>query len=272
MTNSPRRRGRHDCSRHHFGKDTRVDILMVMTSHDRLGDSGAKTGIWLEEFAAPYYIFTDAKAAITLASPKGGRPPIDPDSEKAVAQTAATNRLCSDDDALKALGATITLADLDSAAPFSAIFYVGGHGPMWDLAEGEHSIALLEDATRRGIPIGAVCHGPAAFRHVLRPDGEPLVCGRAVTGFSNREEEANGTVDVVPFLLEDMLVENGGLYTSAPDWQPHVEHDGSLITGQNPASSEATARQLLAVIDVRKVLAPVDPGPVIQSEPTLTGR
>lgn len=166
----------------------------------------------------------------------------------------------------------MALASLRSAAEYDAVFIVGGHGPMWDLAEDEHAIALLEDAARRRIPIGAVCHGPAAFRHVRGADGEPLVCGKAVTGFSNREEEANGTLDVVPFLLEDMLVESGGLYSSAPDWQPHVEHDGLLITGQNPASSEATARQLLALVDVTKVLAPVDPGPIVQTEPTLTGR
>jgi putative intracellular protease/amidase len=222
-----------------------MKILMILTSHDELGDTGEKTGFWLEEFAAPYYVFKDAGAEITLASPAGGQPPLDPKSDAPDAQTAATKRFKDDTDSQKALATTHKLAEV-TPSRFDAVFYPGGHGPMWDLAESKTSIALIEAAIADGKPVAAVCHAPAVLRHVKGPDGAPLVEGKKVTGFSNSEEEAVGLTDVVPFLLEDMLAEQGGTYSKGEDWASYVLEDGLLITGQNPASSEEAAKKLLA--------------------------
>jgi putative intracellular protease/amidase len=224
-----------------------MKILMVLTSHDRLGDTGHATGFWLEEFASPYYVLNDAGAELTLASPMGGQPPVDPKSEAEDAQTAATRRFEADDDARSALAATVPLSTVD-VGEFDAVFYPGGHGPLWDLAEDADSIALIEGAIASGKPVAAVCHAPAVLRHVKDSAGAPLVRGKRVTGFSNTEEAAVGLTDVVPFLLEEMLRGNGGDYRRAEDWNSHVEHDGLLITGQNPASSDATAEALLAAL------------------------
>lgn len=225
-----------------------MKILMILTSHDELGDTGEKTGFWLEEFAAPYYVFKDAGADITLASPAGGQPPLDPKSDTADAQTDATKRFKDDTDSQKALATTHKLAEV-TPSRFDAIFYPGGHGPMWDLAESETSIALIENAIADGKPVAAVCHAPAVLRHVKGRDGAPLVKGKKVTGFSNSEEDAVGLKDVVPFLLEDMLAEKGGIYSKGEDWASYVLEDGLLITGQNPASSEEAAKKLLAKLD-----------------------
>jgi putative intracellular protease/amidase len=224
-----------------------MKILMVLTSHDRLGDTGQPTGFWLEEFAAPYYVFKDAGAQITLASPKGGQPPLDPKSDDPSAQTDATRRFAADAAARAALANTLTL-DAVRAEDFDALFYPGGHGPLWDLAEDPHSAALIERFQALGKPVGAVCHAPAVLRHVKGADGQPLVNGRQVTGFSNSEEAAVQLSDVVPFLVEDMLKANGGHYSSAADWHSHVAVDGLLVTGQNPASSEASAAALLKLL------------------------
>lgn len=222
-----------------------MKILMILTSHDELGDTGEKTGFWLEEFAAPYYVFKDAGADITLASPAGGQPPLDPKSDVPDAQTEATKRFKDDPDSQKALATTHKLDEV-TPSRFDAVFYPGGHGPMWDLAENKTSIELIENAIADGKPVAAVCHAPAVLRHVKGPDGEPLVKGKKVTGFSNSEEEAVGLTDIVPFLLEDMLAEQGGTYSKGEDWAPYVLEDGLLITGQNPASSEEAAKMLLA--------------------------
>lgn len=224
-----------------------MKILMILTSHDQLGDTGHATGFWLEEFAAPYYVLRDAGAELTLASPKGGRPPVDPKSEADDAQTPATRRFEDDDDARAALADTVALTGVD-VTDFDAVFYPGGHGPLWDLAEDTDSIALIEHAVAMGKPVAAVCHAPAVLRHVKDAAGVPLVRGKRVTGFSNTEEAAVGLTDVVPFSVEDMLVGNGGDYRRTEDWNSHVERDGLLITGQNPASSEATAEALLAAL------------------------
>ncbi|WP_250464928.1 type 1 glutamine amidotransferase domain-containing protein [Microbulbifer litoralis] len=221
-----------------------MKILMVLTSHDQLGDTGNKTGFWLEEFAAPYYIFKDAGAEITLVSPKGGQPPLDPKSDDPDAQTDATRRFRDDREAQQALANTERLADV-KAEDFDGVFYPGGHGPLWDLAEDRDSVALIESFIGADKPVAAVCHAPGVLRHVNTANGEPLVSGRKVTGFSNSEEEAVGLTDVVPFLVEDMLRQKGGHYSSGDDWSSHVLTDGLLITGQNPASSEDTARALL---------------------------
>ena len=223
-------------------------ILMVLTSHDQLGDTGHKTGFWLEEFAAPYYVFKDAGCQVTLASPAGGQPPLDPKSDAPEFQTAATHRFRADDEAVAALAATLPLAQVRLEA-FDAVFYPGGHGPLWDLAEDPHSIALIEQALSAGKPLAAVCHAPGIFRHTRRPDGAPLVQGLQVTGFSNSEEAAVQLTDVVPFLVEEMLQGHGALYSKGADWLPYVQRDGLLITGQNPASSELTAQTLLASLD-----------------------
>ncbi len=220
---------------------------MVLTSHDQLGDTGDKTGFWLEEFAAPYYVFHEAGAAITLASPKGGMPPLDPRSDAEDAQTPATRRFKGDAAAQAALAATLPLAQID-AASFDAVFFPGGHGPMWDLAESADARRLIEAFAADDRPIAAVCHAPAVFRHTRAADGASLVSGRRVTGFTNTEEDGVGLRDVVPFLLEDMLKTNGGAYEKGPDWKPFVVRDGNLITGQNPASSEAAARELLEAL------------------------
>jgi putative intracellular protease/amidase len=224
-----------------------VKILVVLTSHDKLGDTGKKTGFWLEELAAPYYAFVDAGAELTLASPKGGQPPLDPKSSDPASQTEATRRFEADAAAVKALAHTKKLADV-SIKDFDAVFYPGGHGPLWDLAGDPASIALIENAIKAGKPVGAVCHAPAVLRDVKGADGKPLVNGKAVTGFSNAEEAAVGLTQVVPFLVEDMLKAKGGKYSKAADWQSHVETDGLLVTGQNPASSEAAAHALLKLL------------------------
>lgn len=224
-----------------------MKILMVLTSHDKLGDTGEATGFWLEEFAAPYYVLSDAGAELTLASPKGGQPPVDPKSEAEDAQTPATRRFGADDAARAALADTVALSDVD-VADFDAVFYPGGHGPLWDLAEDADSIALIEKAVGTGKPVAAVCHAPAVLRHVKDSAGRELVRGKRVTGFSNTEEAAVGLTDVVPFAVEEMLRGNGGDYRRAEDWNSHVERDGLLITGQNPASSEATAQALLEAL------------------------
>jgi len=221
-----------------------MNILMVLSSHDKLGDTGRKTGFWLEEFAAPYYVFTDAGAQVTLVSPKGGQPPLDPKSDEPEAQTDSTRRFKADDAAQSALAHTDKLADV-SGDDFDAVFYPGGHGPLWDLAEDKKSIRLIEATIAAGKPVAAVCHAPAVLRHVRGGDGSPLVKGRKVTGFTNSEEAAVQLSAIVPFLVEDMLIEKGGDYSKAADWQPHVVRDGLLITGQNPASSEAAAVSLL---------------------------
>ena len=222
-------------------------ILMVLTSHDRLGDTGQKTGFWLEEFAAPYYAFVDAGAQVTLASPKGGQPPIDPKSDAPDAQTDATRRFAADPPAQQALASTLAL-DKVRAEDFDALFYPGGHGPLWDLAEDPRSVALIERFDALGKPLGAVCHAPAVLRDARGTDGAPLVNGRAVTGFSSTEEDAVQLTVVVPFLVEEMLVANGGQYSRSADWQSHVAVDGRLVTGQNPASSEAAAQALLKLL------------------------
>ncbi|HEV7228917.1 type 1 glutamine amidotransferase domain-containing protein [Brevundimonas sp.] len=224
-----------------------MKILMVLTSHDLLGDTGKKTGFWLEEFAAPYYALKDAGAQIVLASPRGGQPPLDPKSDEPDAQTAATERFKQDEAAQQALASTTPLADVD-ASDFDAVFYPGGHGPLWDLAEDATSIALIEAFARADKPIGAVCHAPGVLKSVRGPDGELLVKGRRVAGFTNSEEEAVGLTDVVPFLVEDMLKTNGGDYTRGPDWVSHVVADGKLVTGQNPASSESVAEELVKLL------------------------
>lgn len=224
-----------------------MKILMVLTSHDKLGDTGKKTGFWLEEFAAPYYVFKDAGADITLASPKGGQPPLDPTSDAEDAQTEATKRFKGDEAAQKELANTTVLSKV-SAEGFDAIFYPGGHGPLWDLAEDADSKALIETFATSDRPIGAVCHAPAVFKHPKGPDGKSLVAGRTVTGFTNTEEAAVGLTDVVPFLVEDMLKSNGGAYEKGADWASFVVTDGKLVTGQNPASSEEAARKLLSLL------------------------
>ena len=219
-------------------------ILMVLTSHDQLGDTGKKTGFWLEEFAAPYYVFKDAGAKITLASPLGGQPPLDPKSDDAQAQTEATQRFKADPTAQAALASTLRLADI-SAADFDAVFYPGGHGPLWDLAEDSASIALIEAMLAASKPVAAVCHAPGVLRHAKDSNGNSVLRNRSVTGFANSEEAAVGLTAIVPFLIEDMLQQNGGHYSKLADWQPYVVTDGLLITGQNPASSAPAASALL---------------------------
>ena len=221
-----------------------MKILMVLTSHDELGSTGKKTGFWLEEFAAPYYVFKDAGVEITLASPKGGQPPLDPKSDEKDSQTSATERFMADKEAQAALAYTRKLGDV-FADDYDALFYPGGHGPLWDLAEDRNSIALIETMYAQGKPVSAVCHAPGVLRHAMAPNGSPLVQGKQVTGFSNSEEAAVGLTDVVPFLVEDELQKNGGNYSKGADWQSFAVHDGNLITGQNPASSEAVAKMVL---------------------------
>jgi putative intracellular protease/amidase len=222
-----------------------MKILMVLTSHDKLGNTGEKTGFWLEEFAAPYYVFKDAGAQITLASPLGGQPPLDPKSSDPSAQTESTKRFNDDAAAKATLAETLKLSAIN-AADFDAVFYPGGHGPLWDLAEDKSSIALIEAMLAAGKPVAAVCHAPAVLRHPKSADGSSVVKGKSVTGFSNSEEAAVGLTTIVPFLVEDMLKENGGTYSKLGDWQPYAITDGLLITGQNPASSEPAAKALLA--------------------------
>jgi putative intracellular protease/amidase len=222
-----------------------MNILMVITSHDQLGSTGHKTGFWLEEFAAPYYVFKDAGATLTLASPLGGQPPLDPKSDDAASQTDATRRFKADSHAQSALASTVKLSTL-KATNFDAVFYPGGHGPLWDLAEDAASVALVDAMIAAGKPVAAVCHAPGVLRDARAPGGQPLVKDKNVTGFTNTEEAAAGLTKVVPFLVEDMLKEHGGRFSKVADWQPHVVVDGLLITGQNPASSEPAAKALLA--------------------------
>ncbi len=221
-----------------------MNILMVLTSHDKLGDTGKKTGFWLEEFAAPYYAFIDAGVNVTLASPAGGQPPLDPSSDTEDNQTKDTKRFKEDSDAQKDLANTKKLADM-KAEDFDSVFYPGGHGPLWDLAVDKNSINLIETFVKQDKSVAFVCHSPAALKNV-KIDGEYLVKGKTVTGFSNSEEDAVGLTDVVPFLVEDALKTNGANYEKAADWASFVVEDGLLITGQNPASSEETAKRLIS--------------------------
>lgn len=223
-----------------------MKILMVMTSHDELGDTGRKTGFWLEEFAAPYYTFLDAGIEVTVCSPKGGQPPIDPKSDTPEGKTELTERFKRDVAAQHVLANTAVLADMEPDK-YDAVFYPGGHGPLWDLAEDPISIALIERFYNAGKPVAFVCHSPGVLRHV-RFDGEPLVKGRRVSGFTNSEEEAVQLTHVVPFLVEDELKRLGGRFEKVADWEALSIIDGRLITGQNPASSQAVARDLLDVL------------------------
>ncbi len=222
-----------------------MKILMVLTSHDELGTTGKKTGFWLEELAAPYYAFLDAGAEITLASPKGGQPPLDPKSDEPDSQTDETRRFHADSAAQAVLASTVKLDTVDQEA-FDAVFYPGGHGPLWDLANDKHSISLIEQTLQAGKPVALVCHAPGVLRDVKNANGTPLVKGKKVTGFTNSEEEGVGLTEVVPFLVEDVLKQNGGLYSRGDDWQSYTVQDGLLITGQNPGSSAETGKVLLA--------------------------
>jgi len=224
-----------------------MKVLIVLTSHSELGNTGKKTGFWTEEFAAPYYVLADSGAEITLASPKGGQPPIDPKSDEPDAQTDATKRFKADAGLKEKLSQTVKLAEINET-DFDAVFYPGGHGPLWDLANDEKSINLIQDFLNADKPVALVCHAPGALMKVKRADGEPLVKGKEVTGFSNSEEDAVQLTDVVPFLLEDELKKLGGKYTKGPDWGAYVKKDGLLITGQNPASSEEAAKVLLVLL------------------------
>ena len=228
-------------------KKENLKVLVVLTSHDQLGDTGAKTGFWVEEFAAPYYVMADAGVDITIASPKGGQPPIDPKSALPDFQTEATKRFDADKALQAKLANSIVLADV-TAKDYDAIFYPGGHGPLWDLANDKSSIALIETFWQHDKPVAAVCHAPAVFRFVKNADGSPFVQGKKVTGFSNSEEEAVQLTEVVPFLVEDELIKLGGQYSKGEDWSSYVVKDGMLITGQNPGSSEETAKALLNLL------------------------
>ncbi|MCP2044157.1 type 1 glutamine amidotransferase domain-containing protein [Pontibacter sp. HSC-36F09] len=228
-----------------------MKVLFVLTSHDQLGDTGKKTGFWVEEFAAPYYTLADAGVKVELASPKGGQPPIDPKSTEKDAQTEATRRFYEDDDLQHKLSRTKKLSEV-RADDYDAIFFPGGHGPLWDLSNDRDSIRLIEDFAKQQKPVAAVCHGPAALMQAKGPDGEPLVKGKKVAGFTNTEEEAVQLTEVVPFLVEDRYQELGGIYSKADDWQPYVVTDGLLITGQNPASSEPAAEALLKMLKKEK--------------------
>ena len=230
-----------------------MKILMVLTSHDQLGSTGRPTGFWLEEFAAPYFVFRDAGVQLTLASPKGGQPPVDPKSDLPENQTDAMARFKQDPVAQKALSQTVKLGDMKSQ-DFDTIFYVGGHGPMWDLAESAESIALLESFYNSGKPIALVCHAPGVLRHVTYK-GTPLVQGKRVTGFTNGEEEEVKLTHVVPFLVEDELMRLGAIFEKVVDWQPFHVIDGLLITGQNPASSKGAAQALLTLLSAREAAA-----------------
>jgi len=228
-----------------------MNVLFVLTSHNKLGNTGEKTGFWIEEFASPYYFLNDAGADITLASPKGGQPPIDPKSELPESQTDATHRLIEDSITRGKLSQTKKLSEID-ASHYDAIFYPGGHGPLWDLANNADSIRLIESFYSSGKPVAAVCHAPSVLLNAKTPEGAPIVQGRDVTGFTNSEETAVGLENIVPFLLEDELKSKGGQYRSADEWAAFAIKDGLLITGQNPASSKAVAEILL------NELAPVD--------------
>lgn len=222
-----------------------MKVLMVLTSHDVLGNTGKKTGFWLEEFAAPYYTFLDAGAEITVASPAGGQPPLDPKSDLADFQTELTHRFKADPSAQAVLANTVKLEGLRQE-DFDTVFYPGGHGPLWDLAESQTSIDLIESFERAGKPVGFVCHAPGVLKNVKAANGDPIVKGRTVTGFTNGEEAAVELTDVVPFLIEDTFIAQGADYRKGPDWAPFVLEDGRLVTGQNPASSEGVAKALIA--------------------------
>jgi putative intracellular protease/amidase len=224
-----------------------MKVLIILTSHSDLGNTGEKTGFWIEEFAAPYYVLADAGAELAIASPKGGQPPVDPKSESPDAQTAATKRFYGDYALIDKVAHTLKLSEANEA-DYDAVFYPGGHGPLWDLATDAESIALIENFYKHNKPLAFVCHASAALTKVKAPNGEPLVKGKEVTGFSNSEEEAVKLTKVVPFLLEDEIKKLGGHYSSGPDWGVYVKKDGLLITGQNPASSEAAAKELLEML------------------------
>lgn len=224
-----------------------MKILMVVTSHDKLGDTGEKTGFWLEELAAPYYVFLDAGASVTIASPKGGMPPVDPKSNEPKHETEATRRFKSDQAAQDDLAHSKRLREV-SVNDFDAIFFPGGHGPLWDLASDLDAMALTEAFVKADKPVGAVCHAPATLGDVRGEDGDFLVKGKRVTGFTNAEEEAVGLTSVVPFLLEDRLKERGALFSHGENWTPYVQVDGKLVTGQNPASSAPAAEALLKLL------------------------
>lgn len=224
-----------------------MKILIVLTSHDQLGETGKKTGFWLEELAAPYYTFIDAGADVTLASPAGDQPPLDPKSNEPDAQTETTKRFEADEVAMRALANTHKLSEVLNQE-FDAVFYPGGHGPLWDLAKDQNSISLIEQTLQANKPVALVCHAPGVLRDVKNAEGRPIVEGKSVTGFSNTEEDGVGLTDIVPFLVEDTLKEKGGQYSKSEDWQVHVQQDGLLITGQNPASSAATAEALLKLL------------------------
>lgn len=228
-----------------------MKVLFVLTSHDKLGDTGKKTGFWIEEFAAPYYTLADEGVKIDLASPKGGQPPIDPKSTEPDAQTEATKRFYEDEELQHKLSKTKKLSEV-KAEDYDAVFYPGGHGPLWDLANDQDSIRLIEAFYNAKKPVAAVCHGPAVLAQARSEDGKPLVNGKKVAGFTNTEEEAVQLTNVVPFLVEDRLKELGGNYSKVGDWQPHVVTDGLLITGQNPASSEPAAEALLKLLQKQK--------------------
>lgn len=228
-----------------------MKVLIVLTSHSDLGNTGEKTGFWVEEFAAPYYVLADAGVELTIASPKGGQPPVDPKSDAPDAQTEATKRFNADEVLKNKVAHTVKLREVNQA-DYDAVFYPGGHGPLWDLANDTHSIALIEDFYKHNKPVAFVCHAPAALVKAKAPNGEPLVKGKAVTGFSNTEEEAVQLTAVVPFLLEDELVKLGGNYSKGADWGSYVKQDGLLITGQNPASSEEAAQLLLKTLKTSK--------------------
>jgi putative intracellular protease/amidase len=228
-------------------QENNMKILMVLTSHDQLGDTGKKTGFWLEELAAPYYTFVDAGAEVVLASPAGGQPPLDPKSNEPDAQTETTKRFEADEVAMQALANTHKLSEVLNQ-DFDAVFYPGGHGPLWDLAKDQNSISLIEQTLQADKPVALVCHAPGVLREVKDAEGRSIVEGKTVTGFSNTEEDGVGLTDVVPFLVEDMLKEKGGKYSKTEDWQVYVQQDGLLITGQNPASSAATAEALLKLL------------------------
>jgi putative intracellular protease/amidase len=219
-------------------------VLFVLTSHEDLGNTGEKTGFWIEEFAAPYYMLKEEGIEITLASPKGGQPPIDPKSNEPDFQTPATVRFNKDKETQEVLSNTVKLETVNQK-DFDAVFYPGGHGPMWDLAEDKNSIALIEDFYSNNKTVAAVCHAPAVFKNTKNTDGTSLVKGKKVTGFTNGEEDAVQLTSVVPFLIEDMMKDNGAIYSKKADWNPYAVEDGLLITGQNPASSELVAEILL---------------------------
>lgn len=228
-----------------------MKVLIVLTSHSDLGNTGEKTGFWVEEFAAPYYVLADAGVEVTIVSPEGGQPPVDPKSDAPEAQTEATKRFKADEALKNKVAHTVKLSEVNQA-DYDAVFYPGGHGPLWDLANDANSIALIEDFYKHGKPVAFVCHAPAALVKVKAPNGEPLVNGKEVTGFSNTEEEAVQLTKVVPFLLEDELVKLGGNYSKGADWGSYVKQDGLLITGQNPGSSEEAAQLLLKTLKESK--------------------